>query len=117
MPATASRILVETSPPYGRWAAPPLNGLIELAPSGDGISRALTNYLEQTKTAGNEPARTEAAIGLKSRMLDLSYESLAQKIAEARETTRRGIGRALAGVQGLTLLSIAIAAAAIGLKS
>jgi hypothetical protein len=50
-------------------------------------------------------------------MLDLNYEVLAQKISEARGSTRRGIGRALSGVQGVTLLSIAIAAAAIGLRS
>jgi hypothetical protein len=117
MPATADRILNETAPPYARWAATPLSQLIDLVPSVDEIGRALNAYLEQVERARAETSRTEAAIGLRGRMLDLNYETLAQKLSEARENTRRGVGRALSGVQSVTLLSIALAAAAIGLRS
>jgi hypothetical protein len=117
MPATVNRILTETAPPYAQWAAAPLSQLIDLVPSGNEISRALNAYVEQTDRARAETSRTEGAIALRGKMLDLNYEVLAQKISEARGSTRRGIGRALSGVQGVTLLSIAIAAAAIGLRS
>lgn len=117
MPATANRILTDTAPPYAQWAALPLSRLIDLVPISSEISRALNAYVEQTDRARAETSRTEAAIGLRGKMLDLSYEVLAQKISETRGRTRLGIGRALSGVQGVTLLSIAIAAAAIGLRS
>jgi hypothetical protein len=114
---TADRMIREAAPPYARWAAAPLGESIELVPSSDGIDRALVAYLEQTERAQAETSRTEAAVGLRGRMLDLSYEALEQRISEAREGTRRGIGRALAGVQGVTLVSIGLAALAIGLRS
>jgi hypothetical protein len=107
----------EAAPPYARWAAAPLGEAIELVPPSDGIDRALVAYLEQTERAQAETSRTEAAVGLRGRMLDLSYEAPEQRISEAREGTRRGIGRALAGVQGVTLVSIGLAALAIGLRS
>lgn len=111
---TADRIVRETSPPYGRLVAHPLAAALDLVPSAEGIDRALRDYLEQTEQSRAEATRSRSAGGLSGRLLDLNYEMLVQKISEARTRTREGIGRALVGVQVITLLSIGIAAFAVG---
>jgi hypothetical protein len=113
---TTNRIINETAPPYARWAARPLSTTIELPPSPATIERALNDYLEHTEKAQAETAKTASAIELRGRLLDLNYENLVQKIADARAHTRQAIARALAAVQFITLACIAIAALAFGLS-
>ena len=111
---TADRIVDQTAPSYARWAAQPLSTAIDLVPPGDPLKRALADYVDQLSQAQADKARTESAIKLRARLLDLSYEGLLQKIGEARTRTRTGSSRALTGVYAITLASIAIAAFVVG---
>jgi hypothetical protein len=114
MPATADRILNESAPAYARWAARPMGDLIGLVPQPNAMSVAVKEYLDQFEQAQAEKARTESAITLRGRLLDLNYDALVQRIDEARTRTRLGLSQALTGVYVITLLSIAIAAYAVG---
>ena len=113
--SNADRIVRDTAPPYLRGISRSLADVFELVPTTDAINKALGDYLDQTKQAQAEAARNAAAAGLSARLLDLSYEALAQRIGEAREHTRQGVARALNGLQFITFISIGIAALAVGL--
>lgn len=113
--ATADRIVRETAPPYARPIGRMLGTAIEVIPGTDNISRAMAGYLDQADQARAETARSARAGELMGRLLDLSYERLAQQISDARERNREAISRALSGVQLITLISIGIAALAVGL--
>jgi hypothetical protein len=117
MAATADRIIKETAPPYARWVAVPVSGAFDLIPATDAMDRALREYMDQADQAKNEKSKSAGAVSLRTRLLDLSYEMLVQRIGEARERTRQGMARALTAVHMITLVSIGLAALAIGLSS
>ena len=86
-----------------------------LLPNTEGINRAYNDYLDQTKQAQSETAKTPAARELTSRLLDLSHGMLSQRILDAREQARDGAASALNGLQFVTFISIGIMALALGL--
>jgi len=112
--ATATRIVHDSAPPYARPVAGSLSSSIDLVPPAEPIDRALREYLDQTEQAQKVKAPTTSATELASRMLDRSYEMLVQKISQARGRTHAAVSTALFGVQAITLISIGIAALAIG---
>jgi hypothetical protein len=117
MGTTADRIVRETAPPYARWLAVPLSGAIDLVPATEGIDRALRDYVDQAEQARTETSKSAGAVGLRTRLLDLSYEMLMQRIGEARDRVRQSIERALTAVHMITLVAIGLAALTIGLSS
>lgn len=116
VPSNIERIVRDSSPGYARSISRPLADAIMLVPTNDGINRAYVNYLEQTKSAQAEAARSPSAAALSARLLDLSHGTLAQQILDAREQARDGASRALNGLQFITFISIGIAALALGLS-
>lgn len=114
---TATRTVRDAAPPYARPVSQSLSGSIDLLPAAEPIDRALREYLDQSEQAQSEKARTASANELNGRLLDLSYEMLVQRIREARDRTRRAVSTALLGLQAITLISIGIAALAVGLAS
>jgi hypothetical protein len=60
-----------------------------------------------SSSPGSEPPH---AAGL----LDVAHETLLQRFDDARKQTKRAVGRALTAVQAITIVSIAIAACAVG---
>ena len=112
---TADRIVRETAPPYARPIGQMLGTAIDLKPRTDNISRAMSAYIDQADQARAETKRSAGAGELMERLLELSYERLAQQISDARERTREAVSRALSGVQLITLISIGITALAVGL--
>jgi hypothetical protein len=117
MSTTADRIVRETAPPYARWLAVPLSGAIDLIPATEGMDRALRDYVDQAEQARNETSKSAGAVGLRTRLLDLSYEMLMQRVGEARDRVRQSIARALTAVHMITLVAIGFAALTIGLSS
>lgn len=114
---TATRIVRETAPPYARPVARSLSTSIDLVPAAEPIDRALRDYLDRSDQAQGEKAPTASATELSGRLLDLNYETLVQKISQARQNTRQAVSTALFGVQAITLISIGIAALAVGLAT
>ena len=118
LPSNADRILNATAPSYARAVSRVLGDAIEIVPSSDAINAingAYGDYLDQTRQVQARTSRTPAAIELSARLLDLGHGVLAQRISDARERTRRGVTRALNGLQFITFISIGIAALAVGL--
>jgi len=115
LPSSIDRIVRGNAPPYTGGVARALADALELPPAPDAISRAYDEYLEQSKQAQADVARSPKAAELAVRLLDLSHGMLAQRISEARDRTRQAMTRALNGLQLITFISIGIAALALGL--
>ena len=116
--SNAARAVDDAAPPYTRGISRSIGDAIALVPGTDAIDaikKAYGDYLEQSKQAQAEAARTPAAADLTVRLLDLSHENLAQRITDARERTKQAVARALNGLQLITFISIGIAALAVGL--
>jgi hypothetical protein len=111
-----TRIISEKAPSYGRPVAGSLAAALDLVPRKGDIDLALQDYLQEIKQASAETSRTEAAVELRSRMLDFKYERFVQRISEARGRTRQGLNTALTGLQFVTLISIGVAALLVGLS-
>ena len=115
-PANADRIIGEKTPEWCRPAAKFAADLINLVPNAETLDRAFKEYVEQVSQAMADKAPTPGAVELRNRLLDLKYETLLNKISDARERTRQGINHALTGMQVITLASIGFAALFVGLS-
>ena len=85
-------------------------------PNAATLDTAFQEYLEQVAQALGEKSPTPGAVELRNRLLDLKYETLLNRISDARDRTRHGINHALTGMQVITLSSIGFAALFVGLS-
>jgi len=111
----AERVVRDTATPFTVPIAPWFGEQISLTPSVENISKAFGDYLEQAKQTQADARGTKSAAALGSRLLELSYGVIVQRIGDARDRTRQASARALNGLQLITFLSIGLAALAVGL--